>query len=622
MDQSRKKKIIEKSIIAAITVIVIGLFIFFLSDVFIPFIKMEMANDMDGAKAYLTSKGFLGYLTVVIVEGLQMVVVFISAEFIQVTSGISYPFWLALILCDCGVMLGSTIIYLLVNVFKFDTNVIGKNGELEKYEKRAKAKSSVILMYILFIMPIIPFGAICYYGSSRKIPYPRYLFTCATGVIPSIISSIAVGTAIKEFITKSLPIWALILIILFAAAVLFAILLLVLKKFFINPNVEKGIVLYLLNKLVNKLALLKVKYRFINEEAVSNLNGPFIAVANHHSAYDVFLMKTLLDDKNMYIVGNEYYLRLPVVGKLIEKHGNFIRKKMFYSDVNCVKNICMKVKKGYPVVIFPEARLSTDGGPSHFDSSVSQLCRYLNVPVVMIQIRNSYFTKPKWRKSSFRGECEVEIMKVVTRDELAVTGQDELYRMMQSALSYNEFSNDRLVYRQPNKAKGLENILYMCPHCKAMYSNVSKGNKLICSSCGKEYVIQNNYMFNSDEIRNIYDYYGRIKAIESESLDSLNLSVPVDVRIFKHGVRKYRTDKGVFTITPEKVSYRSGQNELYFEYTVRELEGLAYSVNEEFELYYKGELYYFYPDKKYGGLCTRVALLFELLKEKTYGQQE
>ena len=177
MDQSRKKKIIEKSIIAAITVIVIGLFIFFLSDVFIPFIKMEMANDMDGAKAYLTSKGFLGYLTVVIVEGLQMVVVFISAEFIQVTSGISYPFWLALILCDCGVMLGSTIIYLLVNVFKFDTNVIGKNGELEKYEKRAKAKSSVILMYILFIMPIIPFGAICYYGSSRKIPYPRYLFT-------------------------------------------------------------------------------------------------------------------------------------------------------------------------------------------------------------------------------------------------------------------------------------------------------------------------------------------------------------------------------------------------------------------------------------------------------------
>jgi tetratricopeptide (TPR) repeat protein len=129
-----------------------------------------------------------------------------------------------------------------------------------------------------------------------------------------------------------------------------------------------------------------------------------------------------------------------------------------------------------------------------------------------------------------------------------------------------------------------------------MYSNVSKGNKLICSSCGKEYVIQNNYMFNSDGIRNIYDYYGRIKAIESESLESLNLSVPVDVRIFKYGVRKYRTDNGVFTITPEKVSYRSGQNELYFEYTVRELEGLAYSVNEEFELYYKGELYFQHED--------------------------
>ncbi|MCR5458052.1 MAG: 1-acyl-sn-glycerol-3-phosphate acyltransferase [Clostridiales bacterium] len=622
MDQTKKKKIIEKSIIAGITVIVIGLFVLFLSDIFIPFIKMEIANDIDGAKEYLLSKGLLGYLTVVMVEGLQMVVVFISAEFIQVTSGISYPWWLAIILCDCGVMLGSSIIYLLVNVFKFDSRVIDKNGELEKYEKKARTKSTVKLMYILFIMPIIPFGAICYYGSSKKIPYPRYLLTCATGVIPSIISSIAVGTAIKEFITKSLPIWALILIIIVAAAVLFTVLLFVLKKFFISPNNEKGIVLFLLNKLAIKIALMKIKYRVINEQAINGIEGPFIALANHHSAIDVFLVKMLLDDKNMYIVGNEYYLRLPVIGKMLEKHGSYIRKKMFYDDISCIINIFMRIKKGNPVMIFPEGRLSTDGGPSYFNDSIAALCKKLGVPIVLIQIRNSYFAKPKWRKAEYRSSCEVEIMKVISKEELKSLSKTELHNMILDALSYNEFSNENIIYRQPNKAKGLENILYLCPHCRSMYSNRSNGNRLICSSCGKEYIIKDNYQFDSEEYRNIFEYYRKIKEIESQTIDSVNLKVPVDVKIFKHGEKRFRTDKGIFTITSEKVSYKSDLNDLYFEYTIAELEGIAYSVNKEFELYYNNELYYFYPDKNSRSICTRVALLFELMKEKIYEEKK
>ena len=55
-----------------------------------------------------------------------------------------------------------------------------------------------------------------------------------------------------------------------------------------------------------------------------------------------------------------------------------------------------------------------------------------------------------------------------------------------------------------------------------------------------------------------------------------------------------------------------------FEYETNKLEGLAYSVNEEFEMYHEGELYYFYPvqNKK---ICTRVALLQELVRERDYG---
>ena len=42
----------------------------------------------------------------------------------------------------------------------------------------------MLLLYFLFIMPLIPFGAICYYASGKKLRYAPYIRTVATGVIP------------------------------------------------------------------------------------------------------------------------------------------------------------------------------------------------------------------------------------------------------------------------------------------------------------------------------------------------------------------------------------------------------------------------------------------------------
>ena len=89
--------------------------VFFLKDIFFPFIKLQIRGDKDGAAELLRSKGWLGYITVSLVEGLQMVVIFIPAEFIQLSSGRSYPWWLAIMLCDIGVIFGASTIYFLVN---------------------------------------------------------------------------------------------------------------------------------------------------------------------------------------------------------------------------------------------------------------------------------------------------------------------------------------------------------------------------------------------------------------------------------------------------------------------------------------------------------------------------
>ena len=233
MKKSTQRIIILVSVIAAVT-----LFVLFLSDILIPYIRLEINNDVEGARELLVDKGVLGFLSVVLVEALQMVVVFIPAEFIQISSGLSYPFYIALLLCDLGACLGATIIYVLVTTFRFSSEAYEKNErKIEKLAARVKKdRGTQLLLYLLFIMPLIPFGAICYYGSYSKMKYRRYIFTVATGVIPSIVTSNLMGMAARYFIGNDLPLWVLILIIIGLAGILLTVLFLFLNKVILRQN--------------------------------------------------------------------------------------------------------------------------------------------------------------------------------------------------------------------------------------------------------------------------------------------------------------------------------------------------------------------------------------------------
>ena len=78
-------------------------------------------------------------------------------------------------------------------------------------------------MYLLFFLPIVPFGAVCYFGSSSKISYRRYILTCVTGVIPSILSSLLLGNLLAFFLSSGLSIGWLILIVIVGIILLFAL---------------------------------------------------------------------------------------------------------------------------------------------------------------------------------------------------------------------------------------------------------------------------------------------------------------------------------------------------------------------------------------------------------------
>ena len=138
-----KKRWIEKAVLLLSLAGALFLFAFFLKDILIPLFTLQLKNDVEGAKALLTSKGIAGGAAVSLIEALQMIVVFIPAEFIQVASGLSYPFYISLILCDFGVCLGASIIFILVRTFRFDTKKSRESKEqIEQMALDKPAKKS------------------------------------------------------------------------------------------------------------------------------------------------------------------------------------------------------------------------------------------------------------------------------------------------------------------------------------------------------------------------------------------------------------------------------------------------------------------------------------------------
>ena len=86
----------------------------------------------------------------------------------------------------------------------------------------------------------------------------------------------------------------------------------------------------------------------------------------------------------------------------------------------------------------------------------------------------------------------------------------------------------------------------------------------------------------------------------------------MDTKIFTEGKRRPRKDHGECTLTKDGFTYTS--ESVSFTVSITKLPALAFSCNEEFELYYQKELYYFYPVKD-RRQTARWALITDLLYE-------
>ena len=183
--------------------------------------------------------GIRGYATISILAMLQVVFTFLPAEPVQVISGIAFGFPVGLLCCSVGVLLGNSVIYALYKTFGNRMKDYFSSNLNINMDKVASSKRLVAIIFILYFLPAIPYGIICFLAVSFGMKYPRYITVTFLGSLPSVCIGVGLGhIAIATSWILSLAVFAVLLIA--AAGIILAktVLSKVLKTKIIKTNID------------------------------------------------------------------------------------------------------------------------------------------------------------------------------------------------------------------------------------------------------------------------------------------------------------------------------------------------------------------------------------------------
>lgn len=241
--------------------------------------------------------------------------------------------------------------------------------------------------------------------------------------------------------------------------------------------------------LVVPFACLRYGIHVERNDKAARMEGPLVLVGNHPSYLDPFVMARAVYGRKINLVAGAYLFRDRIIGPLFAA-GGCIPKVQFRSDARAVKAMLTVLKNKGTLGIFPEGTRFVDGTSIRFDDALARMIKKTGSGIAFVESHGAYSTWPRWSTNSFRrGRIEGGISLALTPAEVAAMSLEELCRLMQEQMTYNEYDwlrqNPR-VFHSKAIAAGAENIAHACPRCGL--DNVMQSDKdlLRCRSCGNQ----------------------------------------------------------------------------------------------------------------------------------------
>lgn len=231
------------------------------------------------------------------------------------------------------------------------------------------------------------------------------------------------------------------------------------------------------------------------------------------------------------------------------------------SDAKSIRRLVRHVQAGRPVGLYPEGGRNWDGATDRLVPATAKLIKLLRIPVYGIFYKGGYLSRPRWADFPRRGKMVVEIKQLFSREAVREKSAEEIYAGLVDKLAYNEYAwqaRVRIPFPGKNLAEHIERLLYLCPHCQAVDSLVSQGDKFHCTRCKSEY-IYNEY----GDILGCRDFAdtvtwnqwqrGHLPRIVAEGFSFANRGVALEKKDIVSGARERRTVD--MTFTPDAVAW-------------------------------------------------------------------
>lgn len=222
-----------------------------------------------------------------------------------------------------------------------------------------------------------------------------------------------------------------------------------------------------------------------------NMDGikpPYLLLCNHNAFMD-FKVATaaIFPHRANFVVAIDGYLKREWLLRLV----GCVCKRKFTNDVILLRHLRRVIENGDIAVIYPEARYSLCGTTAVLPESLGKLAKFLNVPVVTLICHGHHINSPFWNLTdrNVKGTT-AEMTCILSADEVKSKPCSEINKLIEDAFQYDEFAWQKangIHVSFPERAKGLDKVLYQCPSCKKEYKMSSSGATLRCDACGKEW---------------------------------------------------------------------------------------------------------------------------------------
>ena len=565
----------------------------------------------------LNDLGIKGYITIAILSMLQVCMPFLPAEPVQVVAGIAFGFPIGLLCCIIGVAVGNLFIFFMYKMFGNRIQAFFVKNIHFDFDKASSSKKIVLAIFLLYFLPAIPYGMICFFAASVKMKLPRYMLITMLGAIPSICIGVALGhIAIMSWFVSVLIFMALVC----------ALTVLLLKREIIFDKINKFLDTKYTSKTVvqkcspfvidtayriSKIALFfkRVKVKYTNKVG-KEIDNPSIVLSNHGSFLDFIYAGTLIRKKRPNFIVARLYFYKKLFAKIMRKGGCF-PKSMFAADIDSAKNCLRVLKNGDVLAMMPEARLSTAGRFEDIQEGTYSFLKKAGVPIYTIKLRGDYLASPKWGKGIRKGSLvEAEIDILFTKEQVETLTIEEIKKGVEERLYYDDLEwlkeHPELEYKSKTLAEGLENILVRCPKCGGVHSIKTKKRRVYCEKCDLSLTINNRYMFEENEyFESFVKWYDwQVEKITEEISQNPNYQLKSKVVLkspsLDGGTLLRESGQGECVLNREGLTYKGTKDSSKFEiqFPINKIYRLLFGAGEDFEVYSGDEIYYFVPEER------------------------